>query len=75
MAVFCSFGQSDFVRWLMSDGFVRQSKRALRLTMKFLNCFALEAFIVIQSVSRTRATTKKCFLKSLLCVSCVGIVP
>ncbi len=29
MAVFCSFGQPDFVRWLISDGFVRQSKRAL----------------------------------------------
>ncbi len=29
MAVFCSFVQPDFVRWLMSDGFVRQSKRAL----------------------------------------------
>ncbi len=29
MAVICSFGQPDFVRWLMSDGFVRQSKRAL----------------------------------------------
>ncbi len=29
MAEFCSFGQPDFVRWLISDGFVRQSKRAL----------------------------------------------
>ncbi len=29
MAVFCNFGQPDFVRWLILDGFVRQSKRAL----------------------------------------------
>ncbi len=29
MAILCNSGQPDFVRWLMSDGFVRQSKRAL----------------------------------------------
>ncbi len=29
MPVSCSFVQPDFVRWLISDGFVRQSKRAL----------------------------------------------
>ncbi len=31
MPVFCNFGQNDFVRWLMSGGFVRHSKRALSL--------------------------------------------
>ncbi len=30
LGIFGSFGQPDFVRWLMSDGFERQSKRALR---------------------------------------------
>ncbi len=33
MSMSCSFGQPDFVRWLISDGFVRQSKRALRLCL------------------------------------------
>ncbi len=37
MAVFCNFGQPDFVRWLMSDGFVRQSKRALTVPLHTLN--------------------------------------
>ncbi len=29
MPISCSFVQPDFVRWLIWDGFVRQSKRAL----------------------------------------------
>ncbi len=29
MPISCGFVQPDFVRWLISDGFVRQSKRAL----------------------------------------------
>ncbi len=29
MSPTCSFVQPDFVRWLISDSFVRQSKRAL----------------------------------------------
>ncbi len=38
MAVFCIFVQPDFVRLLMSDGFVRQSKRALTvLKLKIWN--------------------------------------
>ncbi len=36
MAVFCSFGQLGFIRWLMLDGFVRQSKRALTGTVPVL---------------------------------------
>ncbi len=37
MAVFYNFCQPDFVRWLMLDGYVRQSKRALShsLVMSF----------------------------------------
>ncbi len=70
MAVFCNFGQPNFVRWLMSDGFVRQSKRALsRRNLRyssdyfssnlFLYCW-LHFSLILASVS------KSCIVKVFL---------
>ncbi len=50
MAVFCSFDEPNFVRWLMSDGFVRQSKRALSVVRvhvtQYVNVYSENQFLI-----------------------------
>ncbi len=58
-----SFVQPDFVRWLISDGFVMQSKRALTnstnslLYLCFFMAQALYFYLIVPSI----LNSQKCF--------------
>ncbi len=59
MAIFCSFGHPDFVRWLMSGGFVRQSKRALNCAVSLAQSPLFPALLLSMTFPLRFACSRK----------------